>query len=825
MGSRGSRSVLVGACLFFLQFSTQKTFADSPEMNSPKTKSWWDGLTRFSNQSDPKWLSAVGFNAVVGCAGLSDEGRGPYFSAVDHADNAANVAELAQKNIKMLGWLEGQGQSRAFIVALNQMSAGVYEKDARFPGAAAIQANNWSWDFAGPAKNSKANTARWIGLGTTYNEEAWLGSYRSSQIPDLPRPATWDGKVIPLKGKDLIDPRESPLYFHLAGKNVFGGIAYEAHPLGEQFNGKLEVTENNKKVPAGDFSFNKDQASPFWNSYNLWAARQSLSRGSHGFWVDNYSGWDFISSAPVRVAFGDWSVGTFKTFLKNKKILKEKDAAQFDIRKYVLEKAKKIAGSDLEKSGDLSHGAWSSRDWLSDPYWLAFLAFKSQIAQQRAMELYDGIKHVAKNLKLDPDQIYVSGNDSPSIAFAAITGNEMDQIHTEYSPFWSLHAGSKGQGLLPEGHYGPFAAMGVNFAKSPFTAVWFYLDDPALKKQENLARLIALEALANNSLLNTDVNEKGEGRMAGTPQSVREVNGILKYLDPLISGRRRAGETAILMSTQTQLSFMTPGGHFGFDVAASPKDLSNFSDHSFGILGWGAILEDLQRPYQVVTDFRFTLQSLRDVKLLILPHIKVFSEKMLKEVLIPYLKSGGNIWITGIESGVLMGRDDLFKTNSTNPIEALLKMKEFKNQIIYSPYESIGRDFHFALTEPAKRMKLAQDVRNRILELEKKTGVSSRISQVPTTIRVTQSRLGSVQFYDFVNTQYNRLTDKITPHASFKVRIKIANAAKKRSYEWIDPVKQQSVMIEPVEVKGSEVVLSLSGFEVYGILKITELLN
>jgi hypothetical protein len=179
----------------------------------------------------------------------------------------------------------------------------------------------------------------------------------------------------------------------------------------------------------------EDMASPWWVERNIYAANYFIEEHNvDGFWIDNYTGWDFMGNNPVENVFGEWTVASFRDYLKDNPVDGETYSADYDVRDAL--KARFLTHFSSADPGYLkstvTRANWLNSIWIDDALWRAFKSHKAKIANNSMIRLYEGIKEGATELGKNADNILVSGNDLPSINFGSFKGNSIDISSSEY---------------------------------------------------------------------------------------------------------------------------------------------------------------------------------------------------------------------------------------------------------------------------------------------------------------------------------------------------------------------------------------------------------
>lgn len=671
-----------------------------------QAKPWWDNWPRVTFNSSLESVQKTNSNFVNAANGAADEGRAPYFREVILDENQALYKSLKENGIKKLAWIEGQGEARSIIGAVFKKPDGTYKWNTKL-NAAEMISHNWLWDHNGPGKNPEANTVVWFGLPAFADNEPWQGPFTRSNLGvSLPKYPNGQPAIGFLDNTQ--DPRKSKLYDAMASKNIFGKHQVNGGDAGTNPIGKIPFEIGGEIKPVGDFNFGKDIASPWWLEYMRTTIRALLKAGMDGFWVDNYTGFDSISSWPINNSFGEFSVAGFRKYLATRPGIVSESLSAFDVRKYLLAKFKEKNPS-VEPT--VSHPFWSDPYWLSDRVWHAYMSYKSDVSAQFAKDLYKTIKDEASSLSLNPNDIYVGGNDIPALTLGVISGNELDMVNTEYNPGWSLDVGSIGRGLPVNGTglgAGTFYSLATQYAKSQHAVVWHYLDGDTsnLLQKKNLGVHLGLEALSHNVLLN---GGNDGARCAGTDESQGEINKFIERMKPVLGSRRQTARIGILYSTQTQHYFLAPGGSVGFDWnTTSDPTKDGYLDHNLGVYGWGGYFEQNAIPYVTIPDFRLSPNALKNISVLILPHVLVMDETVVTQSLLPFIDKGGTIVVTGERSGLYKSKKFIFDKNNKALLQKLTLQQFPKGKALFVAGNP-GFDYYVGRLNPAgQQFKNAQ---------------------------------------------------------------------------------------------------------------------
>ena len=618
--------------------------AQNPNIN----QQWWlrPNVSYISTPSESmkEWVGPF----VVGHPSFQDEGRGLFLRRVGINQERQSIQEARKRNRPLLAYIDSLGMTREIALGVRFTEPGKLEKTTT--GQTKIYASVWSWDEKGPTgKSPQINGVVWAGLSEMINNSFdWqekvdtdLGS-QGLEKPKYPNKNLASGFL-----KESTLPSDSKFYDALGGRDIFDRISTFLAPKDDASNILPEFEISNGKTRSGHLRFPKDAASPWWTEYNLSVAKQFLLQGVNGFWLDSASGLQFIGLKPVELAFGRWTREMFAEFLGSRKMKK------VDVQNYVISVSQVLDRSFSPQEKDLNHRVFKNPHWATDSTWLSFLGFKAQTAQLRAAELYKGIKLIASQVGKDPDSIMVAGTDPSVYPFASSTGEELDQIHTRYSPNMSPELGTLGRGLLPRGSNGPFYAITSSYTKSPFSHIWYLHPEQETlfgDTREKLAPVLTAEALANNALLvGDDVNT----RFALTDEQGLKLAKVMRKISPVFQGRERYARVAILYSPSTLMMNLAPGGFLGSDDEVPPKAETEPSvlHHGMAVQGWSELLESMNLPYKIIPEFKLSAKELNGIQVLIIPHVVSLDRDQALPTLKSYLDNVGTVVITGNRLG------------------------------------------------------------------------------------------------------------------------------------------------------------------------------
>lgn len=662
--------ILLTAMIMGIQIISVPAFAEAG------TNPWWDSWIR---NTDSNFESV--YANVAETYDVWNAGQGLWYtnSEMSAPGRKAKIAVNKAQGLHNMAWIEGQGDSRCMVGAVHRLPDGSYELDPN-TGQPKLIATPWNWGSRGYGINETANEPIWISAAAMVNREPWNGDFVWPD--DAMEPTYPDGtSALGVINNDKSDPRNYRLYDAMGQKDLNGDLRVnEASWLGaagadllwkltyDNGNGTYNYTQN--------FYFSKDIASPWWLEYQRYAVRQLLEDGAEGFWVDNYSGWDYINTSPTSKGFGEWTVALFRDYIKeHNDVLQIDNPDSFDIRAYLKDKFREIfPDRNPDNTGD---SAWNNKYWITDPIWKAFCAFKADISYQYMVDQYNMIKEEAANLGIDPDSICIMGNDISHYGFGGERGTYVDIIAAEHSPLgWSPDKRFYCEGLAPEGGSETVYKTMLAYQKGSVTAPWYYMD-AAYKTYDQLAEVEYYTGLANNAVAKT-----GGSRSPGSGDIQTAFNKNVERFGEMYGRRSLNGSIAIVHSAQTQASYWAP--------KESPYD--GKVPHTLDFGGWGAVMEENNIAYRVLTDYQIDEEHLNGVELLILPTLTCVKDEVVEEIK-AYLERGGKLIISSADAGLKYTSEEMWLARDSAVLADLANDPKYEGQIVYY-MDSIGMDHY-----------------------------------------------------------------------------------------------------------------------------------
>lgn len=600
---------------------------------------WWDDYPTTVQTSDEALARAVNASTVL--LGVADDPTwGPLATRYRYLGLREQSGELRRDGYAMLAYTEGFGTTCEYIASFERMPDGALQGYAEEPTTPQSLLNHWSWQLWQPRANAEIH---WVGLPAYYDASPWCGPWvRTHPRYGAPAFRYPDGHEARGYLGDPANPSTHAIYDAGGSKDILGGLAATwdvnaaANADGASREGLVAVPTPAGTRYSGNLSVAKDPACPCWVEYEQASARMLADYGIDGTWTDNFSLWDSLGSRPLDNAFGEWSVYRFRQLL-DAGLSREARATllgeeRHDVRAYLRAKLRRDMGGSDE---DLSDPRWSDPRWLEDPVWMSYLLFKRDAAAEALRGYHDALVGAAREAGV-PD-FGVQGNDIPAWSFGVARPEYLEMVSTEFAPGWSLIGGSRGLGLAPRGRIAPVIRMARAHQRGRFVHVWYYLDGAFERYRGDpvFGRVLSWELLASHAM----IQAQGEPRVAGTPETHREVTDYIGASKGEWGDRRPYARIALVYSPLSQLSRLSPGGVVGFDE----------QPHTFDLLGWGTMLSELHVQYDVLPEWALTLERLAPYRVLVCPSVAALDSPL--NGLEAWIDRGGVLIVSGGAGG------------------------------------------------------------------------------------------------------------------------------------------------------------------------------
>ncbi len=735
-----------------------------------ETLGWWDNWARFSSVGSG--IGAFDINADTTGTVVCDEGRGPFFREyIAVEQNVAGTIEAAKTlGIKTGAWIECQGDTNNFIFGIHQNEDGSFEQSEYVEGPK-IYANSWNWAMSSPRNNPVINKVVFGGVHSFVNGEDWLGKYVISSYPEMALPTYPDGAsaIGYLDGGDYSTPQLAKLYDACGAKSIRGDVfrIEELSNYDGDTTGTIHiVAQNGLEYYTLGLGIGKDSAAPFWNEYARNAVEYLLGLGVDYFWIDNWNGWDNFSNTPNNRIFGDWSEAMFNEYLLAHPEIGFTPDENFNIREYLCEKASEIDPQFDLVFDNTNSMTWRDPSWLSDPLWMAYIAFKAQSNCKYSSELFTIIKETAEKLGRDGDDIAVCANDFPYLIYGAFEGETLDMVHTEYNATYSAVTGFTTAGYPPNGYSGHVYSLLANTARSKNGNVWYYAE--GYERNKNLGYVLAYEALAYNCTITLG---DGMTSVAGTNNTTTKVFDVIGKLKNDFADRGTYAEIGVMYSSDSEMSQITPGG-----FVTSEKNATTLS-----YMGWCHAFDELNIPYRSLHEFRLE-QTIDLLNVLILPNVRSMDKDVIDGILMPFLDRGGVLIITGDEAGIIGSVDSSYIYNGSALLVDLANTYSGNGKIIY--YESDPTMDYMIYHKKYDRESLDEFFLNDIASLinglydEGKLNKLLSVENLPDSVITTLNYAPSNEtlFVDIVNMQLDLESDELTKiDAGVKTTVRMPN--------------------------------------------------
>jgi hypothetical protein len=724
---------------------------------------WWDHYPLIVETNTPANAIALGADSGFS-TNYADPSWGPYVQKTIGA--GPHPGELHQAGLKFLAYYEAFGTATSFILELGNRGGLDYDPVHRF---------FWSW----PLVDTKGGTIRWAGPQNYFDTEDFCGPY--TRLHPLygagGRAMTYpDGTVATgFVDNDRGDPRKSRVIDASCSKDLLGNLAVEyAYADGAAGNpqrqgGLLTINVNGTDHLVGHFSFGKDAACPMWADQQRSSILFGIDQGQiDGIWADNFSPWDNFGYPPVRIAFGDWSVALFRTYLAQHFTSAQLSAmgitnvATFDIRGYLRTKAAGWGGDDT----NLNAAQWNDSRWLTDPVWTAYKIYKRQTGTAALTNYYQATKSAGAQLG-KPD-FAVLGNDIPVYSLGYARG-DLDLVSSELTPGWHMGTSTRGFMLPPVGRFAPYYKLGREHAKSRLMNVWMYLSDDTeygiYRERPGAVNTLYYEMLANQTLPMLHNADSGYGTKCTQNFSINSAFfSFVKSARETFGARDGLCDIGLYYSTSSVLHFMTPAGFY---------DMDN-QPHTGAYNGWGTALGNLHCQYRALPEWKLTGAALSNLRVLIIPQAEVLDSGEVDQVIDPWVRAGGRLIVTG-NSGAYQGETSNFDANaglslanltgvsSTSSAPAAV-LRSVGSGKVYYVRNNIGLDYFNASTADTRQAKIAvfQNALTQVLAGQQM--VLTPISSIPDSVGLNVYADASAKqlFVDVNNYNLNLNDDSIT---------------------------------------------------------------
>jgi hypothetical protein len=748
---------------------------------------FWDNFPRivqFQNQMCSARVAAKAaiLNAdVVACNTGADPDTGIWAQRINIFEDSEPhaIGNMHASGLRTQTYFETFGQAKAFVIAVRKNAEGLWIKDKDDPALTRRFFNHWSWDrFDGSGE------VRWAGTHSYFNDEDFARPYTLTHPRYGSPPVRYpDGSIATgYRGPDRAghgagenDPRNSRIYDACAAKDVNGSlsieyaynIAVEEH--GGPYRGLIETGSRH----AGSFDIGKDAACPSWTDYARATALQAVDNGVDSVFTDNFSPWDSFGFDPVKKAFGEWSVATFRDYLAANFSRSElsamgvPDLKSFDVRVYLRTTASSWGGS----SENLNDPIWKDKRWLDDPIWRAYKIHRRQNGSRALAAYYRAVKEAAASAG-KPD-FAVTGNDFQGFNLGWARG-DLDMVNSEleFSRAAPLAGGKYGYMPPPLGSYVPVYKRAREQARGRIGIFWLYVP-PELGGKPGIADVLQYQALANN-VMPEPWTDTAQPRTAGTDATTAAFNAFVGSARSAFGMRTGIEEIGLYYSSSSELAHLTLNGW----PDAGPV-------HSLSFLGWGTALTWLHQQWRAVPEWKLNEATLAGLKLLIIPDAEVFDPDDVP-ILAKWASAGGRLIITG-KTDIRGGERRNFQILKTSSLSGIPGAR----YIVDDP----GSQF-------ANLAKERVDLLPEFADALQGVGFEGPVTgSFPYTIGVTlyDDPRNSRRFLDFNNTAIDINTDTI--HLALPIHAEVKLPV------WLQGLKLKLRMLTP---DGSRVTATLS---------------
>lgn len=763
---------------------------------------WWDNYPRIVHLVNQSCGSrgadkAVALHAdVAQCTTSSDPNVGVWAQRVGIFEESEPHAleKMHAAGLRTMSYFETFGQAKTFIVQVKKDPTGAWFNDRNDPRLTKRFLNHWSWNlFDGTGE------IRWTGVHSYFGDEDFARPYTLTHPRYGAPPVRYpDGTLATGYNGPVTDPRNSRIYDACSVKDVNGNLYldYGYNRTIERRNGPFTGLLQVGSRHSGTFDAGKDAACPSWIDYARASTLQAVDFGLDSMYTDNFSPWDSFGFDPVKKAFGEWSVATFRDYLAASFTPAEltamgvPDIKTFDVRAYLRTKATEWGGDPA----NLEDPAWKSPRWIDDPVWRAYKIHRRQNGTRALSNYYHAVKDAAASAG-KPD-FPVTGNDFQGFNLGWARG-DLDLVNSElqYTRSAVLGEGKYGYMLPPLGSYVSVYKRAREQARSRIAIFWMYVN-PELAGHAAIADVLQYQALANHALPEAFTGGPSQNQTAGNDSTTAAFFAFLGSARSTFGARTGVEEIGLYYSSSSELVHLTlngwpPGSH-------GPP-------HSLSFLGWGTALSWLHQQWRAIPEWKLTPDTLAGLKLLIIPDAEVFDPAdvpMLKD----WLARGGRLIVTG-NSGIRAGEKGNF---------APLRTPSLGGVGVHLPADP-GPDFTNSRDDRPSRLAAFAAALDDI-------GFKGLVSApaVPYTVGVTlyDDPKAHRRFIDLNNTDIDVAADTIHPSPPIHLEIPLP--------AWLDPKTVSTQLLTPdtnvslsTHPQGNTLTIDLTGLQRYASLVVT----
>ncbi len=767
---------------------------------------WWDNFLRILNFiNGPCGLAIATRTVSIGgdatfCSTGQDGTMGLYYQRVGllEEQQPRAIQDTQSLGLHTMTYFEAFGEATSFVVQVQRTPDGTFVKSARDPQLTQRFVNHWDWElFDGTGE------VRWAGPHDYFGDEDFARPYTLTHARYGSPPVRYpDGSIASGYKGATNDPRMSRVYDACGSKDVNGNlhISYQfndrVNDQGGPFQGLIPVGTKY----SGLLYISKDSACPAWIDYARASALQAIDFGLDGMYSDNYSPWDSFESEPVKTAFGEWSVASFRDYMKTtftKEELSQMEignADTFDVRDYVRRKA-------LEWGGDpnnLADNIWSDLRWIDDPIWRAYKIHKRRTGTRALERYYEAVKE-AGVAGGKPD-FFVSGNDFTSENLGWTRGS-LDMVNSE------LQNWSRMQGPLqmpPDNSLVAIYKRAREHGRSRFVSFWPHVPAEFIGKP-NFAEMMNYRGLASHAILQPSVGVD-VSQTAGTEATTSSFFHFIGSAKSYMAERKPFEEIGLYYSSSSELASMTLAG------VANGVGVP----HSISFLGWGTALTDLHQQWRAIPEWKLDSATLATLKLLIIPESQVFDPTgtaLLQE----WVVNGGRLIVTGF-TGTRLGESGNFAITNPSSLAPITGSATGLSQVVTTLgrgqvlylREDIGRPYYADVSQRGSRL-------HSIAGAIESVGFTSSVStpKVASTVGVTiyDDPAAARRFVDINNVDYDAANDLLRPASPVQVEIACPS--------WLvgKNLRLQVLSPDEVQVALKETPDSIAVLEVTGLLR------
>ena len=226
----------------------------------------------------------------------------------------------------------------------------------------------------------------------------------------------------------------------------------------------------------------------------------------------------------------------------------------------------------------------------------------------------------------------------------------------------------------------------------------------------------------------------------------------------------------------------------------------------------------------MIPDFRLTTNELSDISVLILPHVRAIDPSTINSVIVPFLKAGKSIIVTGTYSGSIQTQNAIYAPNS-GPLLYNLGAQNIAPGSVTLLNSNPGFDYFVSRVPQyaTRRAGAAQTIGQIFTTLNSQSRWQSELnaSSIGGTFFLTLHQSESYEppavFVDILNTNFNRTTDQFINSAggTLKVALTAPLISQNIVIDWIETDSSTSRLSFQM-VDANHIAITIPPFRAYG---------